>query len=156
MARLRPVSWKWVIFGPVLALLLAASVSCGEETVVEKVVTKEVPKEVIKEVEVTKEVVRTVEVPRDVVRTVVVPKEVVVTKEVVKEVPVEKIIERVVTPVAVARPVAEVPAYVAKGKYGGTPPFAVPSDPGVLDLHAGASTNSSLVVSVPNWWSSTR
>ena len=90
------------------------------------------------DVEVTREVVVTKEVPGP---------EVVVTREV----PVDRIVQVVVTAVPVLLPGADVRYDVTRGKYGGTPNFAIFADPGILDMHAGGSTNSSFIVSNPRF-----
>jgi len=40
---------------------------------------------------------------------------------------------------------------VARGKYGGNPAFAITNDPGDLDLHSGASLQTSAVVGLPRY-----
>ena len=65
--------------------------------------------------------------------------------------PVERIMEIAVTPVAQATAPEDALPFVKDAKYGGTPPFAITADPGFLDLHAGASYNSSFTVSIPRF-----
>ncbi len=56
------------------------------------------------------------------------------------------------TPIAMMVPVPPPPPeYVARGKYGGTPPWAITNDPGDLDLHSGASLQTSAVVALPRY-----
>ena len=59
--------------------------------------------------------------------------------------------EAVLSTPPVAPPAPGVLPWVTKGKYGGNPPFAITADPGFLDLHAGASYNSSFTVSIPKF-----
>ena len=65
--------------------------------------------------------------------------------------PVERVMEIVVTPVAQVGSPEDALPFVKDAKYGGVPPFAITADPGFLDLHAGASYNSSFTVSIPRF-----
>ena len=54
-------------------------------------------------------------------------------------------------PTATPVPLPPAPAFVSRGKYGGNPPWAITNDPGDLDLHSGASLQTSAVVGLPRY-----
>ena len=164
---------KWLLFVPLLAVLVLA-IACGDEgtpiviekeVIVEKEVIKEIPveKQVIVEKEVIKEVPKIQIVEKEVIVEVPVEKQVVVEKEVIKEVikevPVEVVkeievekevvvVEQViVTPTPQPRLQYLSPVWVKNGKYGGSPDFAAAgSNPGAIDLHYSSSFTSGLGV----------
>ncbi len=64
---------------------------------------------------------------------------------------VDEAVAKAVAAMPVARPVPATPAFVARGKYGGNPPWAITNDPGDLDLHSGASLQTSAIVALPRY-----
>ena len=121
---------KFLLFTPLLVLLVVG-VACGSSAPAEPIVVeKEVVKEVIKEVVVEKEVIK--EVPVE----VVVEKEVV--KEVIREVPV---IVLATPPVGIPTAVPAAAAQLGEVTVGGTAPCNAYSAPTFWDLHRGAAAN---------------
>ena len=130
MTRQTVFSPKWLVLTPLLLLLLAMGIACGDDVAVTPIV---IEKEVVKEV----------------------PVEVVVVKEVVKEVPVEVVVEKEVVKlvevvkevIVVATPTPTPPSAKVGAVYGGDINYLATGVPSQWDPHLASGLESNAAIS---------